>query len=293
MSWTLRGAAMLMLVGSLAHAQAADDPLARALTVHLASATLDDALRAVERGAGVRLSYSSDLLPPSVRVTLDRERTSVADALRDVLRGTGLGMAVAGSGHIVILRAPEWRAPTSDEEPSSRRPVSTTPVQLDRVLVMGTPVAGAPERQLTTAVNVLNAAAIKANRSTTMAEVLAIGAPGVVAWDLGAGGPIAQVGSVRGSASFSANYLKTYVDGVELASPYMLFAVEPEVVERIEVIQGPQGSALYGSDAISGVAHVVTRKGAMGRGWRPHAEARRSGRGDRDEFCRRRGRDSP
>jgi iron complex outermembrane receptor protein len=90
-------------------------------------------------------------------------------------------------------------------------------------------------------------------------------------------GPIAQIGSVRGSTSFSANYLKTYLDGVELASPFMLFAIDPDIVDRIEVIRGPQGSALYGSDAISGVAHIVTHKGAIGGGWQPRVEGNASG----------------
>src|SRR5207237_6545658 len=33
----------------------------------------------------------------------------------------------------------------------------------------------------------------------------------------------------------------------------------PELVERVEVIRGPQGAALYGSDAISGVVNIVSR----------------------------------
>jgi len=241
--------------------QVRDDPLARPLAVHLNAVTLDDALRAVEQGAAVRLSYSSDLLPPSVRVTMEREQTSVAEALRDMLRGTGLGMAVAGSGHIVILRSATGvpnGEPESGRDSVSRRGSSTSPQLMDRVLVMGTPVAGAPERQLATAVSVVTSRSIREAQAGGMADVLRFGVPGVVAWDLGVSGPIAQIGSVRGSTSFSANYLKTYLDGVELASPFMLFAIDPDIVDRIEVIRGPQGSALYGSDAISGVSTLIT-----------------------------------
>ena len=110
-----------------------------------------------------------------------------------------------------------------------------------------------------------------------MQDLLRSGIPGVVAWDLGISGPFAQIGSVRGSSSFTSNYLKTYVDGVELASPYLLFAVDPYSIERIEIIRGPQGSALYGSDAISGVVHVVTRRGSPSSEWRPTIDAQFSG----------------
>jgi outer membrane receptor protein involved in Fe transport len=110
-----------------------------------------------------------------------------------------------------------------------------------------------------------------------MQDLLRSGIPGIVAWDLGISGPFAQIGSVRGSSSFTSNYLKTYVDGVELASPYLLFAVDPYSIERIEIIRGPQGSALYGSDAISGVVHVITRRGSPSSEWRPTVDAQLSG----------------
>lgn len=148
---------------------------------------------------------------------------------------------------------------------------------MDRVLVMGTPAVGAPERELSTAVTVVSAAQIAQSGATNMEELFRTGIPGVVAWDLGITGPFAQIGSVRGSSSFTSNYLKTYVDGVELASPVLLFAIDPASVERIEVIRGPQGSALYGSDAISGVVQVITRHGRVASGWKPSIELSASG----------------
>src|SRR5439155_26413759 len=47
-------------------------------------------------------------------------------------------------------------------------------------------------------------------------------------------------------------------DGIELANPLLMTQFTPEMVERIEVIRGPQGAALYGT-AISGVINIVTR----------------------------------
>jgi outer membrane receptor protein involved in Fe transport len=151
------------------------------------------------------------------------------------------------------------------------------PQIMDRVLVMGTPAAGAPERELPSAVTVLTSSHIAAYGPASMQDLLRSGLLGIVVWDLGISGPFAQIGSVRGSSSFTSNYLKTYVDGVELASPYLLFAVDPYSIDRIEIIRGPQGSALYGSDAISGVVHVITRRGSPSSEWKPTLDAQLSG----------------
>jgi iron complex outermembrane receptor protein len=75
---------------------------------------------------------------------------------------------------------------------------------------------------------------------------------------------MARYGSIRGSSSFGLSFPKVYIDGVEVANPLLLTQVSPELVERIEVIRGPQGAALYGSDAISGVVNVVSRHEGVG-----------------------------
>lgn len=264
------GAALTLLLAPAgrAAAQAGMGPLARPLVIQLSGATVDEALRTIVREGGVRISYSTDLLPPSVRVTLDRRQTTVGDALRAVLRNTGLGMVVTGSGHIVVLRSPIVRETTGAGDDQALRQAAPAPLaarSLDRVVVMGTPAAGAAERGLSVALSVVTSEDMGDEPAPSMAEMFRTAVPGIVAWDLGISGPVAQVGSVRGSSSFSANYLKTYVDGVEIASPYLLFAIDPDAIDRLEVIRGPQGSAMYGSDAISGVSQIVTDKGMIGR----------------------------
>jgi iron complex outermembrane receptor protein len=259
--------ALLLTPVSGLRAQSGEGPLARPLTLELSGATVDGALRTIAREGGVRLSYSIDLLPPSVRITFARRETTVGDALRETLRGTGLGTIVSGSGHIVVLRAPlvsESNESSRAAEPRQAATESPVVRSLDRVVVMGTPAAGATERGLTVALSVVTTEEVRDEPAPSMAELFRNMVPGIVAWDLGVSGPVPQVGSVRGSSSFSANYLKTYIDGVEIASPYLLFAIDPDAIERLEVIRGPQGSAMYGSDAISGVSQIVTEKGTIG-----------------------------
>ncbi|MGQ0643472.1 MAG: TonB-dependent receptor domain-containing protein [Gemmatimonadaceae bacterium] len=255
-----------------------DDVLGRLIDVRLTDMPLEVALRMIASAGRVRLSYSSDLLPPGRRVTLDRSRAAIGDVLREVLRGTPLEPITTPSGYVVLVRLPGVEladmAKTADSVTAPNDSVAVLlpregvrPQLMDRVLVTGTPVAGASGRGLAHAVTVLSSEDIERLGPTSMQDLFRTSIPGIVAWNLGVSGPLAQLGSVRGSSSFTSTSLKTYIDGVELGSPYLLFAIDPSSVERIEVIRGPQGSALYGSDAISGVVQIVTRKGRTGSGW--------------------------
>lgn len=260
--------------------------LARPVSLHLVGVPIEQALREVADRAALHLSYSTDIIPSARRVSISRERAAAGDVIRDILRDTDLDVVVSPSGYVILVKVPgralfSVAALYADTTAPPVSPLYTRqslrPQVMDRVLVMGTPAAGSPERSLASAVSVLTASQIAQSGATSMEQLFHTGIPGVVAWDLGISGPFAQIGSVRGSASFNANYLKTYVDGVELASPYLLFAIDPYSVERVEVIRGPQGSALYGSDAISGVVQVVTKKGAPSSTWKPRLDASLTG----------------
>ncbi len=260
--------------------------LARPISISLTDVPIEAALREISLRAALRLSYSSDIIPGDRRVTIVREKTPVGDVIDDVLRGTNLDVVVSPSGYVILVQLPGRVLPSVASLFADSVDLAPTPLQLraafrpqvmDRMLIMGTPATGAPERSLTSAVSVLTASQIQQSGATSMEQLFRSAIPGVVAWDLGISGPFAQIGSVRGSSSFNNNYLKTYVDGVELASPYLLFAIDPYSVERIEVIRGPQGSALYGSDAISGVVQIVTRKGTPALKWKPQFDAALTG----------------
>ncbi|HEX2695631.1 MAG TPA: TonB-dependent receptor [Acidobacteriota bacterium] len=95
--------------------------------------------------------------------------------------------------------------------------------------------------------------------------------PGVAA--LGSGG-FSLVPSVRGLARRRVLYL---VDDARLSSerrtgPNASF-ISPEDVERIEVLRSP-ASVLYGSDAIGGVIHILTREPELRPGIRGRVHAR-------------------
>ena len=59
------------------------------------------------------------------------------------------------------------------------------------------------------------------------------------------------------------NFTLVLIDGVQVNEAggfYDFSTITTENIERIEIIRGPQ-SALYGSDAIGGVIHIITRQG--------------------------------
>ena len=65
---------------------------------------------------------------------------------------------------------------------------------------------------------------------------------------------------LRGGQS---DYVKVLVDGVPANQPggsYDLSALSTDNIDRIEVLRGP-ASVMYGSDAVTGVIHVITRGG--------------------------------
>ena len=138
------------------------------------------------------------------------------------------------------------------------RAVSSKVSVLERVVVTGSAVA-ASRRPLAIGVEVIEGEELRAGAHTDLAGALGAYVPGLWMWDQAPGNLVAQYGGVRGASSFAASYPKMYIDGVEVANPLFVTHLNADVIDRVEVIRGPQGSALYGSDAISGVINVVTR----------------------------------
>ena len=133
------------------------DALERMVSLHLNDVPLEAALRVIAHQAELRLSYSSDIVPLMRRVSFWRERVSAGEAIREILRGTELEYVVTPSGYVVLVRSNGSRsAPNGEEEVQSANAalaasLSARPLHpqvIDRVLIMGTPASGAPEREL-------------------------------------------------------------------------------------------------------------------------------------------------
>src|SRR5205814_1009024 len=130
--------------------------------------------------------------------------------------------------------------------------------QAEHVIVTATRLE-TPAEQLGASVTVIPGDDIDTRRYPTVDEALR-GVPGVDIRRSGSFGKTTAI-SIRGA---NPNQVQVLVDGMRVKSPTLgqvdLSDLSPELIERIEVIRGPQ-STLYGADAIGGVVNIITRRG--------------------------------
>jgi outer membrane receptor for ferrienterochelin and colicins len=149
--------------------------------------------------------------------------------------------AVLASGHPAVAQPAE---PTAPVEIGDGEVIVITDARRER-----------PLAETTVATEVITREQIEQSGAETLAELLA-DHPG-----------IEVAGSLRGSAirmqGLDADYVLVLVDGqraigrINGAINADQFPVED--IERIEIVKGAS-SALYGSDALAGVVHIITRK---------------------------------
>lgn len=238
----------LLISASAAAAQAPQDTLARRVTLHVRDISLRDALDRIAALSGTRISYSGDNLPLDRRVSVQSTALVVLDVLRDLLRAFPVDATPVAPDHIVLTP----RAVATVDSLAGSMAV------LDRVVVTGS-VQGVPDRPLPIALDVVHGKDIERRDQTALSQVFDGSVPGIWVWEQAPSSMIARYGSIRGASSFGVSFPKVYVDGIEVANPLLFTQITPELIERVEVIRGPQGAALYGADAISGVVNIVSR----------------------------------
>jgi len=234
-------------------------PLDRQVTLEGRNVTLRDGLARLATAARVRLSYVAELLPLDRPSCLTYRAVPAGQVLAELLRGTELEPVVAGDDQVVLAPARRGAvAPPNDDGGMARRPSV-----LDRVVITG--VSGAaPERSLPIAADVVSGRQLARQETSSLSRMLGGSVPGLWMWEQSPTTLAARYGSVRGASSFGLSYLKIYIDGIEVANPLLLTHLDPQTIERIDVIRGPQGAALYGADAMSGVINITTRHDGAG-----------------------------
>jgi iron complex outermembrane receptor protein len=240
-------------VGAADRASLWAPPLDRIVSVRVTDAPVREALDQVAGLAKLELSYSSDLLPAGRRVCLSLTKVPVGAVLESLLSGSLLRPIVLGTAQVVL--APSRPAAVTAEVPTMTTRHASV---LDRVVVTGSP-DGAAQRGSPFALDVVDGATLAQHGVSTLGEAMDLAVPGVWTWTASAGTVTARYGSIRGASSFGASAPKIYLDGIEVANPLLVTQLDPSRVARVEVIRGPQGAALYGADAISGVVNILTR----------------------------------
>ena len=153
-------------------------------------------------------------------------------------------------GWIVVWVVLSWAAVAAAQQPPQQ--------QADPIVVTATKTE-TPASQVGAAVTVVTGEEIETFRYPTVDEALRM-VPGVEIRRSGSFGKTTSI-SIRGA---NPNQVQVLVDGIRVKSSTTgqaeLSDLSPELIDRIEVIRGPQ-STLYGADAIGGVVNIITRRG--------------------------------
>ena len=151
-------------------------------------------------------------------------------------------------GWISVLAVLAWASLAAGQPPQPADPVVVTATKTET-----------PASQLGAAVTVVTGEEIETFRYPTVDEALRM-VPGVEIRRSGSFGKTTSI-SIRGA---NPNQVQVLVDGVRVKSSTTgqaeLSDLSPDLIDRIEVIRGPQ-STLYGADAIGGVVNIITRRG--------------------------------
>lgn len=226
----------------------------RPVSLYGRGVSLREALDRLAAAARVRLSYTADQLQLSRSVCLEYKSVPVSRVLADLLVGAKVQPVVVGGDQIVLTPAA-----TAFSLPAAPAPVFKQVGQLDRVVVTGSATGGS-QRSLAVALDVVSGEQLAERGAGSLSGSLDGVVPGLWLWEQSPLSLVARYGSIRGASSFGVSYPKVYVDGIEVANSLLVTHLDTESIARIEVIRGPQGAALYGADAISGVMNIVTRQ---------------------------------
>jgi iron complex outermembrane receptor protein len=142
---------------------------------------------------------------------------------------------------------------------------------LDQVVVTGTLVPAAM-KSVPTPVTIVTDSEIAEQQPRTLNQIFRQAVPTAVGFDQFSN-PDGTYLSVRGAADLNqaSTRVKILVDGVEVATT-AANPVDPQSIDRIEVIRGPEAAAIYGSGAIDGVMEIFTKHGDQTSG-RPAVDA--------------------
>lgn len=157
--------------------------------------------------------------------------------------------------------------------------LSASVISLDEIVVTGAGVAQSKKQLGNTIVTVSAADLTRTQAIQNFSETIGAREPGVVVQPTGGvAGESARI-RIRGTASLSqGNEPVVYVDGVRIDGGRSLSFgnsggggrtrafdnINPESIERIEVLKGAAAATLYGSEANNGVIQIFTKKGSAG-----------------------------
>lgn len=237
---------------------------------------LREALDTLASQSGITVMYSPDLVGGKTTRGLAGRYTS-EEALRRLLQGSGLEAQAAGDSTFTLRRQVPVPAPVqpSRTAPASASAAGTETQELEKITVTGTRIRGA---QPSSPLVIISQEEMRLAGHNNLGEVIRAlpqnfsggQNPGVTA---GADGSGVANQNITGSSSLNlrglgADATLTLLNGTRL--PFDGFSQATDVsaipvaaTERVEVLLDG-ASAIYGSDAVGGVANVVLKRDYSG-----------------------------
>jgi TonB-dependent SusC/RagA subfamily outer membrane receptor len=203
--------------------------------------------------------------------------------------GTGRGTLTGNAGEFLIVGVPvgpqtvraqmlgyttQEGEVTVSEGQASRLDfeLASAAIALDEIVVTGAGVA-TQKKALGQSVASVNSDEFETAPITNMTDALTGRVAGLVAGAAGETGQGAPI-RLRGTVSLSQrNGPLIYVDGVRVDNRMNEFAsiatsplnnINPESIERVEVLKGAAAATLYGTEASAGVIQIFTKRGVEG-----------------------------
>ena len=206
--------------------------------------------------------------------------------------GTNLGAATDINGEYAISRVPSGAqrlnanyigfASSSanvdipvDGNATSDFGLSVAALNLNEVVVTGAGTA-VEKSKIGNSVGVVNMSALEDAPITNFSDILQGREKGVVMLPNGGlNGEGAQI-RIRGTSTLSqSNEPVIYLDGVRLdntmgasfggGTPSRLDEINPDAIERVEILKGAAAASLYGTQAANGIIQIFTKQGAISK----------------------------
>jgi len=134
-------------------------------------------------------------------------------------------------------------------------------VGMDEVVVTGVAFE-TKKKEIPADIGIMNLKTIEEKGSSNLIDLIRGEIPGVFSMSNGQNDYSTYIYLRGAGMSASGNeYAKVLLDGIEVSAPTFLATIDPKIIERIEIIRGPQATALYGAEATSGVINLITKKG--------------------------------
>ncbi len=240
--------------------------------IDIPAGNLVAALDALARQTGVQFVYDANQLA-GVQTRGVHGRFDARNALDKLLDGTGYEARPDASGAVVIVRDPPQRTPQPIPQAAAKPAHESAPRTLQEVVVTGSRI---PRAQVEGAAPVVTITAkdIEQRGFVSVPDLMTsltqnLGAldnnqytdgfsPGAQAVDLRGLGPNHTLVLVNGRRI--ADYPQSYHGNSNFTD---ISNIPTSLIDRVEILSG-SASAVYGSDAISGVINFILKKKADG-----------------------------